>query len=111
MRKNNGPPRSIDIAHPPRKAKSVEDELVRLITGARASRTRIVKVIHGRRGNTRTITRNWIFEARRNFKTVIHGEDYDIFNKSVQEMRAECGFFEDSDLGAGNSGITVIWLF
>lgn len=106
----------LDVGHPPRSPKQVEDELEAAFAKVRNSSTlRALKVIHGygshgRGGSTRETVRNWAFQFRRRFRAVINGEAYDIFNDEVQEMRAACGQLDDNDLGIGNTGITLIWV-
>lgn len=106
----------IDVGHPPRLPKQVENELEAAFAKVRSSSTlRALKVIHGygshgRGGSTKETVRNWAFQFRQRFRAVINGEDYDIFDDDTQEMRGECGQIADTDLGTGNAGITLIWV-
>lgn len=106
----------IDVGHPPRSPQQVEDELAAALSKVRNSSTlRVIKAIHGygshgRGGSTKETVRNWAHQFRRRFRTVIAGEDYDIFDSATQEMRQECGQMTDADLGIGNPGITLLWI-
>ena len=103
--------KTIDVAHPPRKP----DEVERLLDDAlsqvhKSSSLRILKIIHGRTGNTKINTRNWAYTKRHRLEGIIYGEDYTIFGKLTQEMREEVGKFSDSDLEASNGGIIILWV-
>lgn len=106
----------IDVGHPPRPPKQVENELDAALAKVRNSfALRAIKVIHGygshgKGGNTKVTVRNWAFQFRRRFRAIINGENYDIFDSDTQEMRDECGQLADNDLGIGNAGITLIWV-
>lgn len=107
---------TIDVAHPPRPASRVEGDLDALLMKIRnSSQHRALKVIHGygshgRGGSTRETVRDWAYNARRRLRAVIYGENYNIFDEDTQELREECGKIEDSDLGASNPGITILWV-
>lgn len=106
----------LDVGHPPRPPKQVENELEAALAKVRNSSTlRVIKVIHGygshgRGGSTKETVRNWAFQFRKRFRAVIDGENYEIFDSDTQEMRTECGQLDDNDLGIGNAGITLIWV-
>ncbi len=107
---------TIDVAHPPRPADVVERELLEAWTTVRnSSSLRVLKVVHGygssgKGGTTREVVRNWAFVHRKHFKAVIAGEQYELFNSDVQEMRRDVGQYTDPDLQQANPGITVIWV-
>lgn len=117
---------TLDVGHPPRPPQQVESALDTALSKVRSSsQLRVIKVIHGygshgpdlqlkslkeSRGHTKVTVRNWAFQFRRHFRSVINGEDYDIFDDDTQEMREECGQLDDNDLGIGNAGITLIWV-
>jgi len=107
---------TLDVAHPARPPAHVETELHEALMRVRSGKPwRAIKVVHGygshgRGGATRDTVRDWAFRLRRHFRAVINGEDYDIFHDDTQEMRSECGQVDDSDLGAANSGITILWV-
>ncbi|MDZ7344205.1 MAG: hypothetical protein ONA90_06785, partial [candidate division KSB1 bacterium] len=65
---------------------------------------------HGRGGSTKETVRNWAYQFRRRFRAVIAGEEYGIFDSDTQAMRQQCGQITDADLGAGNLGITLLWV-
>jgi len=106
----------LDVGHPPRPPKLVENELDAALAKIRnSSALRVIKVIHGygshgQGGHTKVTVRNWAFQFRRRFRAIINGEDYDIFDEATQELRDECGQLDDNDLGIGNAGITLIWV-
>lgn len=105
-----------DVAHPPRHPDIVESELMDALSMVRSSSTlRILKIIHGhgssgKGGSTKEAVRNWSFRQRARVKLVFNGEDYNLFNQNVQEMRKAVGNYEDSDLHHANPGITVLWV-
>lgn len=107
---------TIDVAHPRRQPKQVEEELDAALSKVRNhSALRVVKVIHGygssgKGGSTKETVKNWAYQRRRHLHAVIAGEDYDLFNDNVQEMRDECGQMDDPDLGAANPGVTILWV-
>ena len=107
---------TLDVGHPPRPPAQVEAELGGALSRVRSSAgLRGIKVVHGygshgRGGSTRDTVRDWAFQFRRHFRGVINGEDYHLFNDLTQELRQECGQFDDPDLGAGNAGITILWV-
>ena len=106
----------IDVAHPPRNPDDVEADLIRSWSVIRNSNSlRILKVIHGRGstgkgGSTRDVVRNWAFTHRGRFRAVIDGEQYALLDPDTLAMRQEVGAFPDTDLGAGNGGITCLWI-
>lgn len=106
----------IDVAHPPRPPVEVEGALLDAWSTVRNSGgLRVLKIIHGRGssgkgGSTRTVVRNWLFRNRSRFKGVFEGEAYTVFDAQVMSMRDAAGQFPDPDLGAGNAGITVVWI-
>ena len=76
------------------------------------NRVRAIKVITGHgSGRLRKILRQWCDEQKGRFKGIIHGEDYDMFNKKAVDMRSECHQPVDNDFGKKNSAITYIWLW
>jgi len=107
---------TIDVAHPRRPPKQVEQELDDTLSKVRNHSTwRVIKVIHGygssgKGGATKETVRNWAYQRRRHLRAVIDGENYAIFDDDTQEMRAECGPIADPDLGAGNPGVTILWV-
>lgn len=106
----------IDVAHPPRDPGTVEDELLDSWSHVRNSKNlRLLKIIHGygrsgKGGTTKEYVRNWAYENQQRFISVVPGENYDLFNSIVQEMRRELGEYGDIDIGKANSGITLIWV-
>jgi hypothetical protein len=102
---------TIDVAHPPRKPDLVEEELEEALSKvSRTSSLRIVKIIHGKNGTTKENVRNWAYKQRRRLQGIIYGEDYDLFEKTTQNMRLDCGAFPDKDIGSGNNGIIILWI-
>ncbi len=107
---------TIDVAHPRRQPKQVEEELDAALSKVRSHSTlRAVKVIHGygstgKGGATKETVKNWAYQRRKHLRTTIAGEDYDLFNDDTQEMRNECGQMDDPDRGAGNPGVTILWV-
>ena len=107
---------TLDVAHPSRPPARVEAELQDAWQEVRNSKQwRALKVVHGygshgKGGATRETVRDWAYRFRRHFRAVIDGERYGIFDDDTRDMREECGQSADSDLGAGNSGITVFWV-
>jgi len=112
----NSPLLIIDLAHPPRPPATVEQELLDAWNDVRnSSALRALKVIHGygssgRGGRTKELVRNWIFRNRSKFIAVIEGEEYGLYDRGTQELRKALGNFPDSDLDAGNAGVTVVWI-
>ncbi len=103
--------KTIDVGHPPLKPDQVEHQLEDLLSQSqRASSFRVIKIIHGRSGNTKITVRNWLFNKRHWLRGIIYGENYTIFDKQTQGMRKEVGQFPDSDLENSNSGITIVWV-
>lgn len=106
----------VDVAHPPRHPDVVEKELFDAMMKVKNSPTlRVLKIIHGhgstgKGGSTKDIVRNWLFRNRGKLRAIIDGENYGMFDVDVQDMRSEAGLFSDSDLGAANPGITVVWV-
>lgn len=108
--------KTIDIAHPPIKAEVAEDILSNEIKNIRnGSDIRVIKIIHGY-GSTsnksilKDTIKNWCFRNKDRFLAIIDGEEYNIFDTNTQKMRKSCGQVDDTDLGAGNKGITLIWV-
>ncbi len=108
--------RTIDLAHPPLSPDDVEEALVRALHDVRNSRAeRILKIIHGygssgRGGSTRDVVRNQLFRIRHRLRAVIPGEEYSLLDGPTGTMRQAVGSYTDSDLGAENAGITVVWV-
>lgn len=108
--------RTLDIAHPPLKSDDVEQLLESELRSARVSKERyVLKVIHGygsheRPGVLKEVVRNWTYRNRTKLLAVIPGEEYHMFDAKTIEMRKVCGQMFDSDLGASNPGITMIWI-
>lgn len=106
----------IDVAHPPRHPDAVEEELQNALQKARnSSSIRVVKVIHGygssgRGGTTHETVRNWGYANRRRIREIIPGESYGLTDASTIALRHEVGDFPDSDIGARNRGITILWV-
>ena len=76
---------------------------------------RVLKIIHGKGSADRPailkeIVLNWGYKNRTRIRTSIAGENYDPFFPETLAMRKECGQAADPDLGAGNAGMTVIWV-
>ena len=112
----DSPVMTIDVAHPPLGAKALDAALLEAWGIVRnSSRLRILKIVHGYGssgvgGTMRQEVRNWAFANRRRFKGVIEGEECNLNRELTQTLRMEVGNFDDSDLSAGNAGITVIWV-
>ena len=112
----DSPVMTIDVDHPPLGAKELDAALLDAWGIVRnSSRLRILKIVHGYGssgvgGTIRQEVRNWAFANRRRFKGVIEGEEYDLNRELTQTLRMDVGNFDDSDLSAGNAGITVIWV-
>jgi len=108
--------RVLDVAHPPLRPDAVEDLLMREWGIVRNSaQWRVIKVIHGygssgRGGSTRDTVRNWSSRMRGKILAVIAGEDYSMFHPESQAMRRAVGAVDDSELDAGNKGITYLWV-
>lgn len=104
----------LDVAHPPRSADRVEQELLEAWGTVRNSiGLRILKVVHGygssgKGGSTKETVRNWIFRNRSKFKSVIEGENFNLYHVATQDLIKEVGSCpaEDRD----NPGITIIWV-
>lgn len=94
----------------------VEEDLLAAWSRVRNSPDlRVMKIIHGhgssgKGGSTRLVVRNWVFRNRSRFRVVIEGERYDFDDEQTAAMRGTVGQFGDSDLGAGNPGITIVWI-
>lgn len=102
---------TIDVAHPPRHPDMVEYELEEnLLRVHNSSSLCILKIIHGKSGNTKQIVRNWAHNKRFRLRGIIYGENYSIFDKQTQEMRNDVGQSPDADLETSNSGITILWV-
>lgn len=106
----------LDVAHPPRSADAVEQELFEELQALRRSAThRVLKIVHGygsggKGGATRETVRNWAFRQRRLLRAVIEGERYELFGGETRELAGEIGPLDDPDCGAGNPGITLLWV-
>jgi hypothetical protein len=107
---------TIDIAHPPLTSETAENVLYEEATLVRSTQTwRVLKVIHGhglseRPAVLKQVVHNWAHRNRTRLLAVIPGENYNILDTDTQEMRKQCGQVSDVDLGASNSGITIIWI-
>jgi len=107
---------TIDIAHPPMFSDDAEiflDDTLRMIRSS--SSLRVLKIIHGKGteehpARLKEIVKNWAYRNHSRIRAVITGEEYDLFNADVQDLRSACGQEVDSDLGAANAGITIIWI-
>ena len=103
--------KTLDVAHPPRRPDEVERQLEEALSQVHKSTSlRVLKIIHGRSGNTKIITRNWAYNKGRRLRGIIYGENYTIFDQPTQEMRDEVGKFSDSDLKSPNDGIIILWV-
>jgi len=113
----NTPLLILDVAHPPARQEVVEEQLLEAVKRVRTSReVRLIKIIHGygssgRGGGTKTVVENWLFRRRTLVRAVVPGESYDLLDAATLAMRAEVGQYPDPDLGAGNRGITVVWVW
>ena len=107
---------TIDIAHPPMTAQQAEQALSETLTMVRSSTEfRVLKVIHGkgtpdRPAVLKEVVLNWTYKHRNRLRTIIAGENYEIIFPETLEMRKECGQVADQDLGAGNEGMTIVWI-
>ena len=73
---------------------------------------RVIKVVTGHgSGKLRESVRTWCKEQEGRFQAVIHGEDYNMFNKDASDMRADCNIGDDPDFGRNNRAVTYIWLW
>jgi hypothetical protein len=112
----SSPIHTIDLAHPPRHPDRVEEELQNAWQMVRnSSSLHILKIIHGygssgRGGSTRTLVRNWAFQHRDRFRSIINGEEYTLFDPATQTMRRELPTYDDPDIASGNPGMLVIWV-
>jgi hypothetical protein len=110
------PIETIDIAHPPLTAQQAEEALDEILRNMRSDpRKRVLKIIHGKGSNERPavlkeVTLNWAYRRRKSLRAVIPGSAYDCFHADTLAMRKECGQTGDADLGAGNEGMTIIWV-
>ncbi len=108
--------RTVDIAHPPLSSATAEDVLDDESNQIRYSQKwRVLKVVHGhgtseRRSLLKEVVHNWAYRNRTHIRAIIPGEEYHLFNPLTQEMRKSCGQMHDPDLGAGNPGVTLIWV-
>jgi hypothetical protein len=107
---------TIDVAHPPLHPDQVEEELLRASMQVRnRPELRVLKVIHGhgssgKGGSTKETVRNWAFRNRNKLRAVIDGEEYGLYDPTVQELRKEVGNYPDADLNNSNPGITILWI-
>jgi hypothetical protein len=107
---------TIDIAHPPMRSDDAEtflDESLRMVNAS--STLRVLKIIHGKGNEERParlkeVVQNWAYRNRTRLRAIVSGEDYQLFNASIQALRKECGQEPDADLGAANAGITIVWI-
>ncbi|RPI07042.1 MAG: hypothetical protein EHM64_00710 [Ignavibacteriae bacterium] len=108
--------RTIDIAHPPLSSGTAEELLDDEVRQIRSGKQwRVLKVIHGIGKNGRPAVLkqtvlNWAYRNRKQLKAVIPGENFNILDAQSQEMRKQCGQEPDADLGATNSGMTILWI-
>ena len=73
---------------------------------------RVIKVITGHgSGELKKAVNMWCQEQEGRFQGVIHGEDYNVFNKEASDMRSDANIKNDPDFGRNNSGIIYIWLW
>ena len=106
----------IDISHPPLPSDTAEKVLDDEVTRMRSThRWRVLKVIHGhgtlkRPAVLKQVVHNLAYRNRTRLLAVIPGEEYNIHDAQTQEMRKQCGQVADTDLGASNTGITLIWI-
>lgn len=107
---------TIDVAHPPLAAHVAEQVLNDALTMVRtSSEYRVLKVIHGKGTNDhpavlKSVVLNWAYRNKHRMKACIPGEQYTLFDATTQLMRSVCGQIADNDLGASNTGITVLWI-
>ncbi len=112
----HSPVRVLDVAHPPLPQARVEELLLQTWIEARnAPGVRVIKVIHGygssgKGGRTQVVVRNWASQMRTRLRGVISGEEYSLYTPDSQAVRREVGRFDDSELDAGNRGITYLWI-
>jgi hypothetical protein len=106
----------LDVAHPPRHPDAVESELLRTLRELQnLPSPAVVKIVHGygstaRGGSTRETVRNWLFRQRRRLRAVIEGERYSLLDPETVQLRDATGAVPDPDLGAGNRGVTIVWV-
>jgi len=75
-------------------------------------RIHAIKIVTGHgSGKLRGAVRDWCKDQDGRFQAVIHGEDYNMFNKDAADMRADCNLRNDPDFGRGNRAVTYIWLW
>lgn len=107
---------TIDIAHPPLLAHVAEQVLNDALMMVRnSSQYRVLKIIHGigspeQPATLKTIALNWAYRNKHRIKACIPGEQYSLFDATTQLMRSVCGQIHDHDLGATNTGITLVWI-
>ena len=105
---------TIDVAHPPRHADEVEQQLLDAWSRVRnSSSLRVIRVVHGygssgRGGSTKETARNWIFRNRSRFKSVIEGENINLYHAATQELVKEVIGLGEED--RDNPGTTIIWV-
>jgi hypothetical protein len=108
--------RTIDIAHPPLASGVAEEVLADELKNVQSSKDlRVLKVIHGygskgKAGVLKEVVRNWAYRHRARLLAIIPGEEYTMFDTTTIEMRKSCGQESDPDLGAGNPGMTLLWV-
>ena len=72
---------------------------------------RAIKIIHGHgTGALKNAVMEWCKDQQGRFKSIIFGENYDMFDKESVDMRSDCELPDDKDFGRRNSAITYIWL-
>lgn len=103
-----------DVAHPSRSADQVEQELLNAWGQVRnSSSLRILKVVHGygssgKGGSTKETVRNWVFRNRMKFKSVIEGENFNLYHAATQDLIKEVGSLNGEE--RDNPGTTIIWV-
>jgi hypothetical protein len=113
----NSPLLVVDVAHPARAQEEVEAELLDALARVRSSKVlRLLKIVHGygasgRGGATKTVVQNWLYRNRREVRSVLPGETYDLLDSVTQTLRSEVGQYPDPDLGNTNRGITIVWVW
>jgi hypothetical protein len=107
---------TVDVAHPPRSAETVEAQLEDAVQRTRTTPGKhILKIVHGygskgRGGSTREVVLNWLYQHRRRLRVVIEGPAYKILDPTTQKLRQSVGQYPDTDLDAANPGITIVWV-
>tara|TARA_B110000444_G_C18839874_1_gene598197 strand:+ start:2608 stop:2943 length:336 start_codon:yes stop_codon:yes gene_type:complete len=104
---------TIDIGH---KNYSLDQALVELEVKVSEcifnSNVKAVKIVTGHgTGALKNAVREWCAQQEGRFREVIPGEGFDIFNPLVVNLREDCDFPFDKDLGANNKAVTYIWFW